>query len=263
MSYSLIWLPEVLEAAGLKVALVDGWTTRGRAEMGTVRGVICHHTATAIVGNMPTLKTLVNGRSDLQGPLAQLGLGKDGTYYVIAAGRCNHAGVGIFRGISTGNSSFIGIEAEHSGLPSEEWSEIQYYSYVCGVAAILKKINASVDFCIGHKEFATPTGRKSDPNFDMIKFRADVQAHLDGSAVKRPLIPSVEANVNSNNMPRPTLRRGVVSDLVRNLQVRLNCISDGYFGAKTEAALREFQRKNGLVADGIIGPKTWKTLDAT
>ena len=48
----------------------------------------------------------------LPGPLAQLGLGRDGAYFVIAAGRAIHAGLGKFKGIVTGNSSFIGIEAE-------------------------------------------------------------------------------------------------------------------------------------------------------
>ncbi len=95
MPFSLVWLPHVLKSAGLKVALVPGWETRGRAEMGEVLGVICHHTGGERHGNMPTLQLLIDGRSDLSGPLAQLGLGRDGTFYVIAAGRCNHAGAGI------------------------------------------------------------------------------------------------------------------------------------------------------------------------
>ena len=36
---------------------------------------------------------------------------------------------------------------------------------------------------------------------------------------------------------------------------------DGYFGGQTEAALREFQRNVGLVADGSVGPKTLRALD--
>ena len=75
MAFQLTWLPVVLRNAGLKVAEVDGWPNRGRSEMGVVKGVICHHTAGPRSGNMPSLGVLKNGRADLAGPLAQLGLG--------------------------------------------------------------------------------------------------------------------------------------------------------------------------------------------
>src|SRR4051812_24093850 len=74
MTFSLVWLPDVLESAGLKIAPVDGWETRGRGDVGTSLGVLCHHTCGPTAGNMPSLFTLINGRSDLPGPLAQLGL---------------------------------------------------------------------------------------------------------------------------------------------------------------------------------------------
>ena len=38
--------------------------------------------------------------------------------------------------------------------------------------------------------------------------------------------------------------------------------ADGKFGAKTEAAVKQFQTSVGLKADGIVGPKTWEALDA-
>src|SRR4051794_40746709 len=88
VAFKLTWLPQTLIEAGLKVATVPGWGTRGSGDMGEVRGVICHHTVGRKTGNMPSLNTLVHGRPDLPGPLAQLGLGRDGTYYVIAAGKC-------------------------------------------------------------------------------------------------------------------------------------------------------------------------------
>lgn len=35
---------------------------------------------------------------------------------------------------------------------------------------------------------------------------------------------------------------------------------DGYFGPGTETSTKEFQRSEGLTADGIIGPQTWRKL---
>lgn len=258
MSFSLIWLPQVLLDAGLKVAKVDGWEDRGRAEMGHVVGVICHHTAGPRSGNMPTLQTLIDGRDDLPGPLSQLGLGRDGTFYVVAAGRCNHAGAGEWQGVTAGNSSFIGIEAENTGEANDTpWPEIQLDAYRHGVAAILRHIGRSSDFCAGHKEYALPLGRKDDPDFDMPAFRAAVQAILDGNTPPPPPVPSAEPTGTA----RPTLRRGSQGAHVRALQAKLGVAADGDFGPKTEAAVRAFQRDHNLVPDGIVGPKTWAAID--
>lgn len=35
---------------------------------------------------------------------------------------------------------------------------------------------------------------------------------------------------------------------------------DGVFGRRTESSVKEYQRTRGLVADGIIGPATWRKL---
>lgn len=64
----------------------------------------------------------------------------------------------------------------------------------------------------------------------------------------------------------PTLRRGSQGDDVADLQMLLNSKFgydlevDGDYGSKTEAAVKDFQKKHGLTADGICGPKTWKAL---
>lgn len=62
------------------------------------------------------------------------------------------------------------------------------------------------------------------------------------------------------------MRKGDTGAAVRDLQHRLSAAGfvtekDGWFGDATEAAVLAFQRRTGLVADGIAGPKTLATLE--
>lgn len=260
MPHALTWLPGTLRRAGLKVAEVDGWADRGRAEMGPVFGVMCHHTATpaSAPGNMPTLNVIRAGHGTLPGPLYNLALGRDGTFYVVAAGRANHAGEGSFAGVG-GNGRFIGIGAENSGAASDPWPEVQMDAYVRGVAALLAHLDLGVERCCGHKEY---TSRKVDPSFDMGAFRERVRLVMQGLDAGRPPIPAVTADDRL-----PTLSRGLASrgEPVRWVQRLLGMTGqqvDGVYGPLTEARVREFQRGLGtsMVADGIVGPVTWREL---
>lgn len=172
------WLADALIAADLDVKIEPGWKTRGHGPMGVPQGVLCHHTAgaSAAHGPAPSIPIVRDGRPDLAGPLAQLVLGRDGTYHVIAAGLCWHAGPGSYRGLIAGNLHLIGIEAENQGTPADPWPAVQMDAYARGAAALLAHIGASVEWCLGHKEWAP--GRKIDPSFDMAKFRQSVAAHL-------------------------------------------------------------------------------------
>lgn len=63
-----------------------------------------------------------------------------------------------------------------------------------------------------------------------------------------------------------TLRRGMGGAAVKRLQKELKArgfdpgLIDGEFGGGTEAALLAFQRSEGLLADGIAGPRTLAAL---
>ena len=64
----------------------------------------------------------------------------------------------------------------------------------------------------------------------------------------------------------PTLRKGNSGEYVRILQQALkdsgyDLTVDGKFGAKTEDALKDYQKKHGLYVDGVCGPKTWESLN--
>jgi peptidoglycan hydrolase-like protein with peptidoglycan-binding domain len=49
---------------------------------------------------------------------------------------------------------------------------------------------------------------------------------------------------------------GTSGDTVKKLQQALGITADGQFGAGTQKALKDFQSKNGLEADGLAGPAT-------
>jgi peptidoglycan L-alanyl-D-glutamate endopeptidase CwlK len=61
------------------------------------------------------------------------------------------------------------------------------------------------------------------------------------------------------------LKRGMVAEEVKVLQAMLNKFDykltvDGQFGFVTEAAVKGFQTRKMLKADGVVGPKTWSKL---
>jgi peptidoglycan hydrolase-like protein with peptidoglycan-binding domain len=56
------------------------------------------------------------------------------------------------------------------------------------------------------------------------------------------------------------LKRGADGDAVRRLQQQLAIGADGRFGPRTEKAVRDYQKKNGLIADGMAGPATLTQL---
>ena len=63
-----------------------------------------------------------------------------------------------------------------------------------------------------------------------------------------------------------TYRQGSSGSAVRTIQTKLknwgyyDGAVDGIFGSQTTEAVKYFQRKNGLTADGIVGPATLKAL---
>jgi hypothetical protein len=182
---NMTWLADVLRQAGLKVHEEPGWKERGHGEMGDIRGVMLHHTAGPAEGNYPSLAIVRDGDSSLPGPRAQLGLGRDGTWFVIAAGEAWHAGKGgPWESVpqDDANQYMIGVEAESVGT-RPDWTPEQIDAYPRGVAALLRHLHQPASRALGHKEWAP--SRKSDPAFwpgDVDGFRAEVEKHLQGTA---------------------------------------------------------------------------------
>ena len=57
-----------------------------------------------------------------------------------------------------------------------------------------------------------------------------------------------------------TIKLGSKGNAVKKLQQLLNLTVDGNFGPETDKAVKYFQAKNHLIADGIVGVKTWEAL---
>lgn len=264
-------LADVLRAAGCAVTEVDGWKTRHTTwgsgtrkvtSIATVKGGLVHHTGTAASasGDYPTLAVVRDGRSDLTGPLSQLGLSRSGKWLTIAAGLAWHSG--NVDDADFHNLNAIGVEAEHPG-GSALWPTAQYDAYVLGCAALGTYYGITWR---GHKEAATPKGRKVDPNFDMGAFRTAV------AAKQKELAAAGWAKGKTGTKPgavtTPTirvLREGMRGDDVRALKAGLvrvfptyakGLTLDSYFSTNTGWVVSEFQRRTDLDDDRIVGPLT-------
>lgn len=244
MTYSLTWLSSVLRAAGLKVEEVDGWELRGHGDVGAIKGVLLHHTAGPRSGNISDLRTLIDGRGQpnpLAGPLCNLGLARDGSWHVIAAGRAYHAGAGLWQGVHDGNSQLVGIEMENTGLSDDNpWPDSQMQSAIKGAAAFLSHVHAAPIMCCAHLEYALPIGRKSDPSFSvgnrnerikaMVAFRAKVALAMNQPA---PLFVA--------HLPDGTEDAKWLQHSLNDLGAKPPLTVDGHVGPKTAAAIRQFQ----------------------
>lgn len=66
-----------------------------------------------------------------------------------------------------------------------------------------------------------------------------------------------------NNYPQKDslpFKKGSGGTYVQSIQSKLGITSDGKFGTQTYNAVVKYQKANGLVADGIVGAKTWRSL---
>jgi subtilisin family serine protease/peptidoglycan hydrolase-like protein with peptidoglycan-binding domain len=182
-------LAGLMRSAGLTVNEVANWRTNGRPGGFHPIGIMLHHTA----GNND-LHVVVNGRPDLNGPLANFYVGRNAEIHVVSGGRANHAGGGAqrvldevrggvappdtaaHRGLSdgpVGNGFFYGFENENLGN-GQAWPAAQLDSIARACAALCQLHCWSENRVISHAEW---TARKPDPRgIDMNDFRRTVRS---------------------------------------------------------------------------------------
>lgn len=155
------WLDDAARLTGYPVVEVPDWRGRGHGPMRVVEGVVGHHTANPNRGDYSSLRIVRDGRGDLAGPLAQFGLGRSGTVYVIAAGLSYHAGASNWAGFTDLGDEFLGIEAESAGTV-DDWTPEQRDCYPRLIASCLYYMRRSAERFGFHKEVCRPAGRKID-----------------------------------------------------------------------------------------------------
>jgi hypothetical protein len=100
------------------------------------------------------------------------------------------------------------------------------------------------------------TGKADEMHFEI------VVSHAKALELARPLPGVVPGH--------PVLKRGSRGDAVREVQALLNrkmpdfpqLVADGIFGQLTDKSVREFQRREHIGVDGIVGPVTHARLRA-
>lgn len=88
----------------------------------------------------------------------------------------------------------------------------------------------------------------------------------DPDFASKATAPTPTQKISTTSIKLPILKKSIAHPSVKLLQAMLNVVVgaaldiDGSFGPKTEAAVKEFQRKSGLSQDGVVGAKTWQSL---
>jgi N-acetylmuramoyl-L-alanine amidase len=84
----------------------------------------------------------------------------------------------------------------------------------------------------------------------------DVVAHA------APDLPPIEIATRTLRVESPLIKADIVKAVQKELQKRgfSPGTADGVYGPQTADAVRQFQAQKGLVADGEVGPATFKAL---
>ncbi|MEI5036056.1 N-acetylmuramoyl-L-alanine amidase [Streptomyces sp. S1A(2023)] len=173
-------LLSALRAEGLTVVEYKSWRAHRRpastGTFGPINGVMLHHTVTT--GTSGSVALCYNGHSALPGPLCHGVIDKDGTVYLVSAGRANHAGRGdddVLAAVraesydrdktltpneanTDGNTRFYGFECVNLGNGKDPWPAVQREAMVRASAAILRAYGGpakgwTARSVIGHREW--------------------------------------------------------------------------------------------------------------
>ena len=279
-----MWLTKLERLAdpkyGLRVRFEPGWRTRGASggdEMRSVQGVLWHHDVSPRTGTYPLRRMLREGRPGLTGPLCHIGFDRDGTVWVVGAGKANHAGTGKVPGVprNGGNRRLIGIEMTSAGTRPWDWTDAQLRQMPRLGAALSDIFGLSVSQHWAHYEYQDG---KIDPAglpgaMPGLRSRIDKVRFLSGVPGAGASVPGGSYDPTPEYDPdrlwRTSPRVAAMTDAeVREIQSTLHDLGynlgqwgvDGSYGDATGHAVKQLQQDLDITADGVYGPGTEKTL---
>lgn len=183
-----LWLPDVFRDAGLPIELHPDWERRGSSNFDPQWIIEHHDVSPAGMRTMPG--ALADGRGGphpVTGPLCNWYPLRNGVIRIVASGRANHAGKGVYPdGVTDDNGHSYGSEGANNGT-GEPWPEVQMDAIARADAALCRYHGWGAERVIGHKEYARPKGRKIDPTYDMDAHRRRVAALISA----KPATPTV------------------------------------------------------------------------
>lgn len=104
---------------------------------------------------------------------------------------------------------------------------------------------------------------KDYPHFELYNAAGGEKSTV---AVKKSMKPVVKKSAPVKKQETPIvkfpgiLKQGSKGNDVQRVQRAVGVNPDGLFGSETKKAVQAYQKRHGLVADGIVGEKTWKVM---
>jgi peptidoglycan hydrolase-like protein with peptidoglycan-binding domain len=102
---------------------------------------------------------------------------------------------------------------------------------------------------------ATLAPTHSVPEIDTVAVPKEAPVVKVEAPVAAPVV-----KIANPGYPGAYLKAGSKGDAVKYIQQQLKVAVTGVFDAKTVQAVKALQKKHGLTADAIVGPKTWAKL---
>lgn len=193
-------------------------------------------------------------------------------------------------GLTTKANNLFGIKGTYNGQYVQMLTTEYYNGVACKVYANFRKYPSWQESIADHSDLFNRLARYKNLRGETDYVKACNNVKADGYATSPTYATTLITTINRYKLYEwdrevlgkvvefkpvltpaqyyPTLKQGSKGEYVLYWQVFLNAngyfcgTEDGIFGKNTKSAVQDFQRASGLIADGIIGPKTWSAVHA-